>query len=90
MTTPGESVGAVDTANKPAAPGPAQLLHVCQAKVAELEGWLDKVKQSLGSEGPSRPMQQAVEQHLAACQVRRTGPKFAAARWKLSHLSPLR
>lgn len=53
---------------------PAQVLHVCQAQIAELELWLDQVKESLGSEAQICQMQQSVEQHLAACQVRgRTG-----------------
>ncbi|XP_015279037.1 PREDICTED: nesprin-2-like, partial [Gekko japonicus] len=69
VTTLGDSAGEADTRDKPAAPEPAQLLHVCQAKVAELEGWLGKVKETLRSEGPARPMQQAVERHLAACQA---------------------
>ncbi|XP_060117529.1 nesprin-2 [Heteronotia binoei] len=63
------TLGGVDTTDKPAAPQPAQLLHVCQEKVAELERWLDKARESLGSKGPTRQMQQAVEQHLAACQA---------------------
>ncbi|XP_013914384.1 PREDICTED: nesprin-2, partial [Thamnophis sirtalis] len=48
---------------------PAQVLHVCQAQIAELELWLDQVKESLGSEAQICQMQQSVEQHLAACQV---------------------
>ncbi|XP_063145116.1 nesprin-2 [Candoia aspera] len=48
---------------------PAQVLHVCQAQIAELEVWLDQVKESLGSKAQIRQMQQSVEQHLAACQV---------------------
>ncbi|KAL8168820.1 UNVERIFIED_CONTAM: hypothetical protein K2H54_018495 [Gekko kuhli] len=69
VTTLGGSAEEVDTRSKPAAPEPAQLLHVCQAKVAELEGWLSKVEETLRSEGPTRPMQPAVERHLAACQA---------------------
>nr|XP_056707200.1 nesprin-2 [Euleptes europaea] len=68
VTAWGDLTGTVDP-GRPAAPEPAQLLHVCRAKVAELEGWLDKAKESLGSGGPTRQMQQAVERHLAACQV---------------------
>uniref|UniRef100_A0A8C6XIP5 KASH domain-containing protein n=1 Tax=Naja naja TaxID=35670 RepID=A0A8C6XIP5_NAJNA len=48
---------------------PAQVLHVCQTQIAELELWLDQVKESLGSEAQICQMQQSVEQHLAACQV---------------------
>ncbi|XP_026579965.1 nesprin-2-like, partial [Pseudonaja textilis] len=48
---------------------PAQVLHVCQAQIAELELWLDQVKESLGSEAQICQMQQLVDQHLAACQV---------------------
>ncbi|XP_070607106.1 nesprin-2 isoform X2 [Erythrolamprus reginae] len=48
---------------------PAQVLYVCQAQIAELELWLDEVKESLGSEAQICQMQQSVEQHLAACQV---------------------
>ncbi|XP_025025751.1 nesprin-2, partial [Python bivittatus] len=48
---------------------PAQVLHVCQAQIAELELWLNQVKESLGSEAQIGQMQQSVEQHLAACQV---------------------
>ncbi|KAM3852614.1 nesprin-2 isoform 7-T7 [Vipera latastei] len=48
---------------------PAQVLHVCQAQIVELELWLDQVEESLGSEAQICQMQQSVEQHLAACQV---------------------
>ncbi|XP_070798547.1 nesprin-2 [Pituophis catenifer annectens] len=48
---------------------PTQVLHVCQAQIAELELWLDQVKESLESEAQICRMQQSVEQHLAACQV---------------------
>ncbi|XP_077180010.1 nesprin-2 isoform X2 [Paroedura picta] len=68
-TTWGDFAGAADTTEKPASPEPAQLLHVCQAKVAELEGWLSRAEESLGSDGPALPMQQVVERHLAACQA---------------------
>ncbi|XP_054826558.1 nesprin-2-like isoform X2 [Eublepharis macularius] len=67
VTTLGGFTETVDTGRP--VPEPAHVLHVYQAKVAELERWLDKAKESLGSEGQTRQMQQAVEQHLAACQV---------------------
>uniref|UniRef100_A0A670I786 Spectrin repeat containing nuclear envelope protein 2 n=1 Tax=Podarcis muralis TaxID=64176 RepID=A0A670I786_PODMU len=47
----------------------ARLLHVWQAQIAELERWLDQTKESLGSGGQTRQMQQTVEQRLAACQA---------------------
>ncbi|XP_067324598.1 nesprin-2 [Anolis sagrei] len=48
---------------------PAQVLHVCQAQIAELEMWIKQAKESLGSESQTGQMQQAVEQRLAACQI---------------------
>nr|XP_060611126.1 nesprin-2 [Anolis sagrei ordinatus] len=48
---------------------PAQVLHVCQAQIAELEMWIKQAKESLGSEAQTGQMQQAVEQRLAACQI---------------------
>uniref|UniRef100_A0A8D2IHH5 Spectrin repeat containing nuclear envelope protein 2 n=1 Tax=Varanus komodoensis TaxID=61221 RepID=A0A8D2IHH5_VARKO len=50
-------------------PGPTQVLHACQARLAELELWLDRARESLGSEAHTRQMQQTVEEHLALCQV---------------------
>ncbi|XP_060127420.1 nesprin-2 isoform X2 [Zootoca vivipara] len=47
----------------------ARLLHVWQAQIAELERWLDQTKESLGSGGQTRQMQQTVEQRLVACQA---------------------
>uniref|UniRef100_A0A803TY05 Spectrin repeat containing nuclear envelope protein 2 n=1 Tax=Anolis carolinensis TaxID=28377 RepID=A0A803TY05_ANOCA len=48
---------------------PAQVLHVCQAQIAELEMRIKEAKESLGSEAQTGQMQQAVEQRLAACQI---------------------
>ncbi|XP_062823576.1 nesprin-2 [Anolis carolinensis] len=48
---------------------PVQVLHVCQAQIAELEMRIKEAKKSLGSEAQTGQMQQAVEQRLAACQI---------------------
>ncbi|XP_067151183.1 nesprin-2 [Apteryx mantelli] len=48
---------------------PGTVLQVCQARVAELERWLDRTRLSLGSDPQSPKMQQVVEQQLAGCQV---------------------
>lgn len=66
--TQGGSEGIAD-AGRPASE-PAEVLHACQAQVAELELWLAQAKESLGSEVQTQQMQQAVERHLTACQVR--------------------
>uniref|UniRef100_A0ABM5FBV7 Nesprin-2 isoform X3 n=1 Tax=Pogona vitticeps TaxID=103695 RepID=A0ABM5FBV7_9SAUR len=66
-SAPGESKEAADVGRPDSEP--AQVLHVCQAQIAELEQWLDRAKESLGSEAQTRQMQQTVEQHLVACQV---------------------
>ncbi|KAJ6658015.1 hypothetical protein lerEdw1_001674 [Lerista edwardsae] len=63
----GDSKETVDSA-KPAAE-PAQVLHVCQAQVAELELWLEQAKESLRAAAQTRRMQQTLEQHLAAYQL---------------------
>ncbi|XP_066485712.1 nesprin-2 isoform X2 [Tiliqua scincoides] len=50
-------------------PEAAQVLHVCQAQVAELELWLDQTKESLRSAAQTHQMQQGLEKHLAECQL---------------------
>ncbi|KAM8807307.1 nesprin-2 [Eudromia elegans] len=59
------AAGAVDGGG----PEPGTTLQVCQARVAELERWLDAARGSLASDPQNPGMQQMVEQQLAACQV---------------------
>ncbi|XP_068947829.1 nesprin-2 [Petaurus breviceps papuanus] len=47
----------------------AEILHVCQNQVAELELWLDKANLSFRAETLNPEMQQMVEQELAGCQA---------------------
>ncbi|XP_042310386.1 nesprin-2 isoform X2 [Sceloporus undulatus] len=66
-TLGGESKETVDP-GRPCS-DPAQVLHVCQTQIAELEIWLEQTKESLRSETQTFQMQQTVEQRLAAFQV---------------------
>ncbi|OXB54356.1 hypothetical protein ASZ78_006237 [Callipepla squamata] len=61
----GESEEAVDGGR----PEPETILQVCQARVAEMEQWLDKTKVSLGSDPQTPKMQQMVELQLGDCEV---------------------
>ncbi|XP_042654923.1 nesprin-2 isoform X2 [Tyto alba] len=61
----GDSEEAVDGGR----PEPETILQMCQAQVAELEQWLDKIKLSLRSDPQTPQMQQMVELQLADYQV---------------------
>ncbi|XP_065605086.1 nesprin-2 isoform X2 [Cyrtonyx montezumae] len=61
----GETEEAVDGGR----PEPETVLHVCQARVAEMEQWLDKTKVSLGSDPQTPKMQQMVELQLDDYEV---------------------
>lgn len=52
---------------------PAEILHVCKTKVAELELWLRQANVAFEPETLNADMQQLVEQQLVGCQVRPTG-----------------
>ncbi|XP_058511514.1 nesprin-2 isoform X4 [Ochotona princeps] len=50
-------------------PEPAQLLHACKSRVAELELWLQQASVAFEPETLNADMQQVVEQQLVGCQA---------------------
>ncbi|KAM6171021.1 nesprin-2 [Erethizon dorsatum] len=52
-----------------AGPQPAEVLHVCQTQVAELELWLQQASVAFEPETLNADMQQVVEQELVGCQA---------------------
>ncbi|KAM5273601.1 nesprin-2 [Ctenodactylus gundi] len=50
-------------------PQPAEVLHVCQTQVAELELWLQQANVAFEPETLNSDMQQVVEQELVGCQA---------------------
>ncbi|KAG8511744.1 Nesprin-2, partial [Galemys pyrenaicus] len=50
-------------------PEPAEVLHVCKTRVAELELWLHQANVAFELETLNADMQQEVEQQLAGCQA---------------------
>lgn len=59
------------TVEKPR-PEPAEILHACKTRVAELERWLHQANVAFEPETLNADMQQLVEQQLVGCQVRPT------------------
>ncbi|XP_075387998.1 nesprin-2 isoform X2 [Tenrec ecaudatus] len=65
---PGEHKASEATVEK-ARPEPAEVLHVCQTQVAELEQWLAQANVAFEPETLNPGMQQVVEQQLVGCQA---------------------
>ncbi|XP_021103430.1 nesprin-2 isoform X2 [Heterocephalus glaber] len=77
-TTPPTKAAALDSSDKQGAlgatvektrPRPAEVLHVCQTQVAELELWLQQASVAFEPETLNAAMQQVVEQELVGCQA---------------------
>ncbi|XP_010601301.1 nesprin-2 isoform X4 [Fukomys damarensis] len=77
-TTPPTEAAALDSSDKQGAlgatvektrPRPAEILHVCQTQVAELEQWLQQANVAFEPETLNAAMQQVVEQELVGCQA---------------------
>uniref|UniRef100_A0A8C0K488 Spectrin repeat containing nuclear envelope protein 2 n=1 Tax=Canis lupus dingo TaxID=286419 RepID=A0A8C0K488_CANLU len=61
--------GAFETTVEKARSKPAEILHVCKTKVAELELWLRQANVAFEPETLNADMQQLVEQQLVGCQA---------------------